>query len=207
MQKKIDLTKTHRPYYTATTTPTLITFPQAQYLSITGEGDPASPVFTEALQNLYPVAYTVKFMCKDAGNDFTVPKLEGLWWFDGNYEHLSPAETPLHVPREAWRWRLLLRMPDFVTPQLAEQAISTATTKKKLSHPDKVSFFTLNEGKCVQMLHIGPFDREPETLREMQTFMQTQGLNKNGHHHEIYLSDLRKTVPQKLKTILREPVQ
>lgn len=207
MDKKTDLTKTDRAYYTATARPALITFPPIHYLAIDGQGDPASAVFAEALQTLYPVAYAVKFLCKAAGNDFTVPKLEGLWWFDGRYDNLTMSEAPQRIPREAWHWKLMVRMPDFVTAQQTKEAISTVATKKKMPQAEHVSYYQLNEGKCVQILHTGPFDREPETLREIEIFTQKHSLAKNGHHHEIYLSDMRKTAPARLRTILREPVK
>jgi len=206
MNKKTDLTKEHRAYYTATASPTLLEFGPTPYLSITGSGDPSGPAFAEAVQALYPVAYAVKFISKANGRDFVVAKLEGLWWFDGAYDGLTISEAPKRVPREAWRWQLLIRMPDTVTEKLTQQAVRQVSEKKGLPRINDVSFITLNEGRCIQILHKGPFDKEPETLQRIEEFAKAHSLQKNGHHHEIYLSDMRKTEPAKLKTILREPV-
>lgn len=205
--EKIDLAKKYKQYYTAKTQPEIITIPPVSYLSIAGKGDPSSKAFTKKIEALYPVAYTIKFMSKKNQQDFTVAKLEGLWWFDGYYNNLTMSEAPKRIPRSEWQWRMLIRLPEFVTTAMIEEAKQTVITKKRLSSVADVQPFTLHEGKVVQMLHVGPFDREPETLKQMQDFMLQHNFQQAGLHHEIYLSDFRKTAPEKLKTILREPVK
>lgn len=206
--EKLDLTKKYKAYYSAKTKPEILELEQAQFLSITGKGDPSEEAYADHVQALYAVAYTVKFMCKDAGKDFTVPKLEGLWHFDTKqYTGLQMEETPAKVPRSEWSYRMLIRMPDYVNEQQVKTAIALVVDQKKTALAQQVELYTMQEGKVVQILHVGPFDKEPETLAIMMTFMQEHGLQQNGLHHEIYLSDFRKTAPEKLKTILREPVR
>lgn len=206
--EKLELTKKYKSYYTAKTQPEIIELPAVTYLAIVGKGDPSSRAYAEKVEALYPVAYAIKFLAKATAHDFTVPKLEGLWWFDDErYGTISMEEAPLRVPRDEWQWRLLIRMPEFVTEAMVEEAKATVLKKKNIPLAAETSLFTLNEGKVVQMLHVGPFDREPETLQHMLKFIQEHKFKKGGHHHEIYLSDFRKTAPEKLKTILREPVK
>jgi hypothetical protein len=205
--EKTDLTRKYKSYYSAKPKPEIVEFSEISYLSISGKGDPSSEAFERKIQALYPVAYTLKFKAKAEGHDFTVPKLEGLWWFDDHGQNISMSEAPLRIPRSEWCWQLLIRLPETITEQHVHEAKQTAKEKKNLDHLDEVAFFTLNEGKVVQMLHVGSFDKEPETLKVLQQFMEEHGFHKGGLHHEIYLSDFRKTAPSKLKTILREPVK
>lgn len=206
--EKLDLTKTYKAYYTATSQPMLTDIPVASFLSIEGIGDPSGQQYAAHLQALYSVAYTIKFACKALGKDFTVAKLEGLWSFDETkYAHLSMAEASVKVPRSEWRYRVMIRMPEFVKAEQVESAIRQVLDKKQLLLVREITLFHMNEGKSVQMLHNGPFANEPETLQKMMEFIQAHGLERNGPHHEIYLSDFRKTAPEKLRTILREPVK
>ncbi|RYZ45506.1 MAG: hypothetical protein EOO14_25655, partial [Chitinophagaceae bacterium] len=134
--------------------------------------------------------------------------LEGLWWYDENrYSGNTLAHVPVAVPRSEWEYRLLIRLPDFVTWENVEKAKETVLAKKGLQLVAGVEYFTMTEGKSVQILHVGPFDTEPQTLQKIAEFCTTHQLVNNGHHHEIYLSDFRKTAPGSLKTILREPVK
>ncbi len=206
--EKIDLTKLHKAYYTAKPRPELITVEVADFLSITGKGDPSSSAYAETLQALYATAYVLKFMYKAMNKDFTVAKLEGLWWFDdAKYGHISMDDAPQKIPRSEWEYRMLIRMPDFVTAQAISQAKQQAVTKKGIALANAVELYPMNEGLCIQMLHMGPFATEPESLQLIKEFSEVNGLLKNGLHHEIYLSDFRKTPQEKLKTILREPVK
>jgi hypothetical protein len=204
---KLDLVKHYKSYYSARNTPEVLTLEEAHYLSLTGQGDPNGADFKAGIQALFPVAYGIKFLCKSRGKDFTVPKLEAQWWFDKRYAGLSMAEAPRQIPRADWQWRLLIRLPDFVTAEVVASVRKAVLEKKKVALIGDVSCYTLTEGKVVQMLHNGPFDREPESLQIMQEFMTLHNLQHAGHHHEIYLSDFNKVAPAKLKTILREPVQ
>jgi hypothetical protein len=206
--EKIDLTKIYKTYYTAKAKPEVVNIEPAHYLSITGKGDPSADEFAEKVQALYTTAYVLKFLFKSRDKDYTVPKLEGLWWFDKEqYAHLSIFETPTKVPRAEWEYRLLLRLPDFVTAKDVESAKETAVTKKGITLAGHIEYYQMEEGKCVQLLHTGPFSTEPESLAVLHHFMEEHNLSANGLHHEIYLSDFRKTPEDRLKTILREPVK
>ena len=204
---KLDLTKKYRSYFTAKTKPELVTIEEAHFISITGKGDPSGEDFVNHIQALYPVAYAIKFMHKAQNNDFTVSKLEGLWWFDENKYPGKNITTATEVPRSEWEFRLLIRMPEFVTAVDLETAKATVSAKKDVPLAARVEFYTMNEGRCVQMMHVGPFSNEPESLAQIAAFSEQHKLERNGLHHEIYLSDFRKTAPEKLKTILREPVR
>ena len=197
---KLDLTKEYKSYYTAKTTPEVVEFGEAQFLTIEGKGEPGGEEFTAKLGALYSLAYGVRALMKKAGRDFTVAKLEGLWWVESD-------EFYLDVPREEWQWKLLIRQPDFVTSDVVEAARSEVLKKKGLALVNEVRFETLAEGKCVQILHIGPYATEPESLAKMQGLMEEQGLVPQGLHHEIYLSDPRRVPEERLKTILRQPVK
>ncbi|MGX5817646.1 GyrI-like domain-containing protein [Chitinophaga lutea] len=206
--EKLDLSKQYKSYYTAKSTPAVLEFGPVHYISIAGAGDPSGDEFAARVGALYAVAYTIKFMAKTIGRDFTVPKLEGLWWFDATqFPGLTMPEAPTRVPRSAWSYRLLLRLPDFITKQQAKDAAKAAADKKDNPLANEAEFFELNEGKVVQVLHTGPFATENETLEKVHAFCVDQRFAANGLHHEIYLSDFRKTAPEKLRTILREPVK
>ncbi len=206
--EKTDLSRQYRDYFKATTSPQIVIIEPAQFISIAGEGDPANEKFAEAIQALYTTAYTVKSICKSLQKDFVVSKLEGLWWFDeARYGNPSIAEAPQMIPREGWQYRLLIRLPIFVTAEMISTAVDTVVSGKQMQRAEGVKWFSMSEGSCVQILHVGPFATEPESLLKIDTLIKAKGLAKNGLHHEIYLSDFRKTAPEKLKTILREPVK
>ncbi|WP_127530478.1 GyrI-like domain-containing protein [Paenibacillus kobensis] len=199
---KLDLAKTDKTYYGAGKTAQIVELDEIGYVSVTGQGSPEGELFASSIEAMYTVAYAVKGRCKAAGEDFTVPKLEGLWWVE------DMSVDPLSVPREQWLWKLLIRMPEFAGEPLVNDARSQAAMKKQeLARIADVQYTTLKEGTSVQMLHVGPFSTEPETLSVMYRFIEDQGLAINGLHHEIYLSDFRKTEPSKLRTILRYPVR
>lgn len=206
--EKLDLVKHFKSYYSAKAKPELLNFEKAQYLSIQGKGDPSGEDFMQKIQAIYPVAYALKFACKAQGKDFVVAKLEGLWWYDEErYAGVSIADSPKAIPRNEWEYRLLVRLPDYVKEKDVQTAVDTCFVSKGQAAIREVSYFEMEEGKVVQMLHTGPFDNEPETLAKLNDFITANGLGRNGLHHEIYLSDFRKTAPEKLKTILREPVK
>jgi len=206
--EKLDLTKKHKTYFTARTKPELMIIERANFLSIAGKGDPSDKKFSENIQALYSVTYAVKFSYKALEKDFVVSKLEGLWWFDEKkYTNTTIANAAVAVPRSEWEYRLLIRMPDFVIKEDLDKAKDTVIAKKGIQIARQIEYFTMKEGKSIQMLHVGPFSSEPQSLQEIAKFSETNKLTKNGLHHEIYLSDFRKTKPDKLKTILREPVK
>jgi hypothetical protein len=205
---KLDLTKTDKTYYNAKANPEILYIEKTNYISITGIGNPSGKEFSENIQALYTTAYVIKFMLKALNNDFVVPKLEALWSFDNEkYASVSMDEAPLKIPRDEWNYRIMIRMPDFVTREQTEKAIDIAVNKKQNELAQKIEFYEMTEGKVIQILHIGPFDNEPQTLKKILKFSTENNLQQNGLHHEIYLSDFRKTAPDKLKTILREPVK
>jgi len=206
--EKLDLTKKYKTYFTSKTKPEIVEIEPAQFISITGKGDPSEKSFSEKIQALYTTAYTIKFVFKQQDKDFTVSKLEGLWWYDEKkFVGITMEEAPNAIARSEWEYRLLLRMPEYVTKNDVNKAIQAAFAKKKLELVKEIEFFRMNEGKSVQMLHVGPFSKENETLQEMKKVIEENGFQKNGLHHEIYLSDFNKTEESKLRTILREPVK
>lgn len=206
--QKLDLTKTDKTYYSAKSVPQLVNLQPARYISIQGKGDPDGLAFGTNVQALYATAYLLKFVHKANGNDFTVPKLEGLWWYDKELQPLMElANTPVAIPREQWHYRLLIRLPDFVTTDEILTATAKVVSEKQLSQAQNVKYFELHEGKCIQIMHTGPFSEEPRTLAIISSFAKQHQLEQNGYHHEIYLSDFRKTPSEKLRTILREPVK
>ena len=189
-QTKLDLTKEYKAYYTAKTTPEIVEIEEGQFLTIKGKGAPGGDEFQAKVEALYSLAYGIKMMMKKEGKDFTVAKLEGLWWVDSDKPYTE-------VPREEWRWKLLIRQPEFVTPEIVEKAKQEVIKKKKLELVNEVKFEKMKEGKCVQILHIGPYSTEPESLEKIYNLMKEKGLVYNGFHHEIYISDPRKVAPEK----------
>jgi hypothetical protein len=198
--EKLDLIKTDKEYYSAKTRPDIREFTELNYLTILGQGEPAGVEFTKAVEALYPLAYGVKKICKQNETDFGVPKLEGLWWVNSD----KPA---LEVPRNEWHWKLLIRMPDFVTSEMVNKAKDEVVKKKSIALVNQIQFEKITEGKCIQVMHVGPYATEPETIQQMKELMNVNNLTENGLHHEIYISDPRKTVPEKMKTIIRQPVK
>ncbi|UBM59894.1 GyrI-like domain-containing protein [Marinilongibacter aquaticus] len=205
---KLDLKKVFKTYYNAKFKPELVQIASAQYLSVCGKGDPSSEEFAKKVEALYASAYTLKFRFKGEQMDFVVPKLEGLWWYDENkYPSKDYRGAVEEVPRDEWEYRLLIRLPDFVKEADVLWAKSAVWERKQLNFARELEFFTQEEGLCVQIMHLGPFSDEWVSLQKIVDFMEEQGLLRNGFHHEIYLSDYRKTPMDKLKTILREPVR
>ncbi len=201
MQEKIDLFKQLKGEdYLAPRKPALVTVEKAQYLAIEGQGAPGSDEFKIKIGALYGVAYTIKMTRKFAGEqDYVVGKLEAQWWSD------SEASDFSSVPSDQWCWKLMIRTPDFVSMDELKKAVSVLLEKGKEPEVNQVGFETLTEGQCVQVLHVGPYEEEGETIAQMKAFAGDQGLMFSGYHHEIYLSDPRRVPPEKLKTILRRP--
>lgn len=206
---KLDFKKTDKELYAAKTGGwSRLTIPEMTFLMIDGKGDPSAPEYGAALRALYPMAYGVKFAEKAAGRDFAVPPLEALWWADDMTAFVAGN-------RQEWRWTAMLRLPDRVEEALAETVRETVLAKqakkKDGADPDLIRSVRLErftEGDCLQRLHIGPYTDEAPTLAELHDeVMPGMGLTFGGKHHEIYLGDPRRVAPEKLKTILRQPVQ
>jgi hypothetical protein len=197
---KLDLYKVHKTEYVAAKKPVLLRTIPAKYLTISGHGAPASDEFQDKIGILYSVAFTVKMTRKFAGKDYKVCHLEGLYWGSGKEENLSCLD-----PKE-WNWLLAIRVPDFIKMKELQQAIAQLRAKGKVGEFEKVKLESLDEGSCVQMLHVGPYSQENRTIDEMLAFVKQKGLTCRGKHHEIYLSDPRRLPPERLRTILRFPV-
>jgi hypothetical protein len=199
--EKLDLYKTHKNEYAAPRKPVLIETEPASYLAITGQGVPGGALFTASIGALYGAAFTIKMTRKFAGQqDYAVCKLEGQWWSDSGPDFSK-------VPQAKWRWKLLIRTPDFIAAEELEKAVAVLLRRGKGEDVKRVALETLAEGTCVQMLHVGPYEKECETIDIMRAFAEKKGLRFHGRHHEIYLSDPRRVPPERLKTILREPTR
>jgi len=190
---KLDLYQEHKAEYAAPRQPVLLRISKATYLAIAGRGAPGGEAFEKAIGALYSMAFTIKMASKFAGRDYGVCKLEGLW-------------QPQNEPKDEWSWRLLIRTPDFIGKRELKAAARQLADKGKDPLFREVELTPLNEKLCVQMLHVGPYDRERESIQQMETFAAAQGYHFDGLHHEIYLSDPRRVAPEKLRTILRIPV-
>ena len=198
--EKLDLHTIHKAEYIAPQKPLIVQTSPATYLAIEGQGEPGGAAFTDRIGALYAIAFTVKMTRKFAGlQDYTVCKLEGQWWGLGN-ACLS------QLPKDQWCWKLLIRTPDFIADADLAKARCALLDKGKTESVADVKLETLDEGTCLQMLHVGPYDNERETIAIMVAYAEKNGLKPNGHHHEIYLSDPRRVPPARLKTILRFPV-
>jgi hypothetical protein len=195
----IDLKRTLKPLYTAPRAPEVIV-PARKFIMVDGSGSPGStPEFQEAIQALYSVAYTAKFTLKKAGGvQFTVMPMEALWW---NVNGMLDLDSKM-----AWHWRAMIAMPDEVTATDIEAARAAAGVKHPNPALKKLHLKEFREGLCVQVMHIGPYSEEKETIERLHAFAVAQGYKLHGKHHEIYLGDPRRTKPEKLKTIVRQPV-
>lgn len=199
---KVDLKASLESYRATRGRFTILEVPEHRYLMIDGHGDPnTSASYADALAALYPVAYKLKFLSKASGRDYVVPPLEGLWWADD-----LDAFTTLR-DKSAWDWTMMILAPDWIEPGLVGEAIAQTGAKDAPRRLGDVRFAALAEGLCVQTLHVGSFDAEAEVLARLHDeFIPANGLRMTGEHHEIYLSDPRRTAPEKLRTILRQPV-
>ena len=200
-EAKLDLCKLHKDEYVAPKKPQLVKTGPGKYLAVVGRGRPGDELFQAQIGSLYGVAYTMKFQSMAAGQDYKVATLEGLYWPD------DPAACVFGQTLEALNWKLLIRTPDFITAKQLKEAVAALAEKGKAPQAGDVKLERLNEGLCVQMLHVGPYAAEKPTVDAMTAFMKEQGLAPNGPHHEIYLSDPRRVPEDRLKTILRIPVR
>jgi hypothetical protein len=198
---KFDLFKERKADYVSSRRPVLLEIPPARYLSISGHGEAGGREFQTEIGALYNVAFGVKMAAKAGGRDYAVSKMEGQWWGD------DPDEVLMGQQRTIWNWKLLIRTPDFISEADLAEAAGKITEKRKSPEAAQVKLETIEEGRCVQMLHVGPYTAEAPTLQAMRDFVTAQGLVLHGLHHEIYLSDPRRTPPAKLRTILRHPVR
>lgn len=206
-----DFKKEYKEFYMPKQVPAVITVPSMNYIAVSGTGNPNDEAgeYKEAVGLLYAVAYTLKMSEKSGYEmkgffDYVVPPLEGLWWQQGSDEKIDYSR------KDDFSWISMMRIPDFVSPDDVEWAKQTATKKKGLDC-SKVEFMNLDEGLCVQIMHVGSYDSEPETVRLMDDYLEAEGFKKDindvRRHHEIYLSDPRKADPSKMKTVIRHPIR
>ncbi len=200
--EKIDFKKTLRYLYQPTAKDfSLVEVPAMQFVMTDGSGSPAGGDYADAMSWLYSVAYSVKFASKlDLGRDYTVMPLEGLWWA----EDMDAFATD---DKDAWLWTAMIMHPDWIPEDMFQAAVEKSADK--LGDPrQSLRMATVSEGLSVQIMHIGPYaDEAPTIARLHQEYLPEHGLTENGHHHEIYLSDPRRTAPEKLKTVIRQPVK
>lgn len=205
-----DFKKEQKQFYRPGRKPEIIEIPDMQYLAVRGKGNPNSPdsEYKQSIQLLYVIAYTIKMSKKTAYKidnyfDFVVPPLEGFWWQKGN----SKID---YAHKENFEFISAIRMPDFVTKEVFNWAVEQATVKKKLDF-SKVKLLSIHEGKCVQIMHVGSYDDEPASIDKMKKFVEENNLafdySNTRRHHEIYLSDPRRTKIENLKTVIRLPVK
>ena len=205
-----DFKKEYKEFYLPKRTPEIVTVPKANYIAVQGKGDPneAGGAYQQAISVLYAVAYTLKMSYKTdhaiAGFfEYVVPPLEGFWWQEG----ITGVD---YADKSSFNWRSVLRLPDFITKDDFDWDVAAATQKKKLDC-SAAAFLTIDEGQCVQIMHLGPYDDEPATIALMDDYVAQHGyvndMCDGRLHHEIYLSDPRKTAPEKWKTVLRHPIR
>lgn len=184
----------------------LVEVPALNFLMIDGRGDPNSaPEYPDAVSALYGAAYTLKFMVKKgetplAPVDYPVMALEGLWWSDD-------LSTFSMGRKDEWKWTMMILQPEFITADLVARAIEQAARKKDLPSLAALRFECYTEGLCAQIMHLGPYDDEPPTIEKLHGFIAESGYQRDGKHHEIYLSDPRKVAPSRMKTVLRQPIR
>lgn len=198
--QKLDLIRAYPEYYKARQKPQIVNLEPYNYITVAGQSAPEDELFLSALERLYGLAYGIKFACKAKDLDFVVPKMEGFWWIEGE---LSFEETA----REDWHWKIMFRMPDFVGDTEFNTSIEALIEKGKITGQHELNFESIHEGLSAQILHLGSYDDETATLELLYDFIQREGFEVAGHHHEIYLNDPRKVSPDKLKTILRYAIK
>jgi hypothetical protein len=202
MTSKVDFKKTLKQLYNPKEGNFhLVEVPPMNFLMIDGIGDPNKSIdYQRAIDALYTLSYGLKFSLKPQGYDHIVPPLEGLWWME-NLENFSLAN------KDQWEWTMMIMQPDWINLEWVEKARKNAMMKKDNPLLEKVRFDCFTEGLSVQFLYIGSYDNEAPRIAEMHEYISNNGYQTNGKHHEIYLGDPRKTSPDRLKTILRQPVR
>ena len=205
-----DFKKEYKELYLPKNKPQIVNVPKANYIAIRGQGNPNEEggAYQRAISVLYDVAYTLKMSYKtdykiDGFYEYVVPPLEGFWWQDG----ICGVD---YSKKDEFNWISIIRLPDFITRENFDWAVKTASEKKKIDC-SSAEFLTIEEGLCVQIMHIGSFDDDPASLEKMDKYLEENGYEKDFSdtrlHHEIYLSDPRKTTPDKQKTVIRHPVK
>ena len=201
--EKIDFKQKHKHLYKPSAKRVeIVEVPTMNFLRVDGEGDPnTAKSFSDAIEGLFPVSYTLKFMVKKGAMaiDYGVLPLEALWWAD-DMSAFSAGN------KDAWKWTLMIMQPEFITDDMVGEAIEEVARKKSRPSLPLVRFESFKEGKAAQIMHIGPFSEEGPTIEKVHKFIEDNGSRKIGKHHEIYLSDIRRAAPEKWKTIVRQPM-
>lgn len=202
--EKIDLKKALKHLYQPSAKEVVrVDVPVMNFLMVDGKGDPnTSQAFADAVEALFALSYTLKFMAKKGQLeiDYGVLPLEGLWWAD-NMSSFKDGD------KSNWKWTSMIRQPDFITKEMVEFAITDTKRRKDIRALSSLRFESFSEGVCAQTMHIGPFSEEGPTIEKVHQFIESQGYKRTGKHHEIYLSDIRKADPKKWKTVIRQPMQ
>lgn len=206
MIKKIDFKKELKHLYNPSAKEVVIVdVPKMNFLMVDGAGDPnTSQEFKDAVETLYAVSYTLKFMIKKGGTaiDYGIMPLEGLWWADDMSKFSIEG-----MDKDSWKWTLMIMQPKYVTKDMFSKALEQVKKKKNLLSLSEIRFESFHEGLSAQILYIGPYSEEHTTIEKIHAFIKEKEYELSGKHHEIYLSDPRKTAPEKLKTILRQPLK
>jgi hypothetical protein len=198
--KKVDYKKELREFYNPPKKNGFVDIPEMNYLMIDGKGNPnTSPDFQAAIEALFSVSYTTKFLSKKSGLDYVVMPLEALWYMDNMSEFGNSS-------KDEWQWTAMIMQPAHVSEALIQEAIEIVRKKKDIASLDKIRFQPYHEGLSVQILYVGPFDDEHPTIVKLHQHAAENGYAVTGKHHEIYLSDFRRVEPNKLKTIIRQPI-
>ena len=199
--EKIDLKKELKHLYNPSKEIALVDVPEMNFLMIDGAGDPnTSQDYKDAIESLYAVSYTLKFMVKkEKAVDYVVMPLEGLWWTE-------PMSQFTMENKDMWQWTAMIMQPEYVTEELFNRAVEQVQIKKNLPSLSKIKFKSLYEGLSTQLMYIGPYSAEGPTIEKLHNFIEENGYELRGKHHEVYLSDPRRSAPEKLKTVIRQPV-
>ena len=205
---KIDLKKENKELYNPSAKEvSIVDVPEMSFLMIDGEGDPnTSQEYQDSIEALFSVSFKVKFISeKENSQDYVVMPLEGLWWVE-NKEDFNILD------KSGWKWTAMVRQPDFISEYIIKKAIEEVQKKKNLPALSRIRFQNMHEGLSAQIMHIGPYAEEGPTIKKLRNFIEEKGYEFDGSlpgekHHEIYISDMRRTKPEKLKTIIRQPMK
>lgn len=206
-----DFKKEYKDLYLPKSKPSIIDVPTMRFITVDGKGDPnTSEFYKKAVELLYGLSYSIK-MSKKTGTqpegyfDYVVPLLEGLWWFEGDFFDGNVVER-----KDEFNWTIMIRQPDFVTSEVFKNAKAALSKKKPELDTSVARLKDFTEGLCAQIMHVGPYDDESSTVATLEEFIKSQGyrteMSGMRQHHEIYISDPRKTAPEKLKTVVRHPI-
>ncbi len=199
--EKIDLKKTVKAAFTGRKQPEIVTIPPMKYVAVSGDGNPnSSEQFEQAVGVIYGMAYTMKFEAKKLEKDFVVPPMEGQWWSED-------MDDFMEAKKDNWKWKVMVALPDFIDRDAFEKAREILKKKKNPPLLERAELEEMEDGPSVQVQYVGPYAEEAATIAAMHHFAEVQGYRLRGFHREVSLSDPRRTDPDKLKTIIRHPVE